>query len=63
METRSVVAAAAAILLPGRALAEELKVNGRSLLSVVRKLKPGQNSWARHALGGPGTGETVMEAM
>lgn len=62
METRSLVAAAAAILLPGRALAKELKINGRSLLSVLSKLNPGQNTWARHALGGPGTGETVMEA-
>ena len=62
MKTKSLVAAAAAILLPGRALAKELKVNGRSLLSVVSKLKPGQNVWVTPCLGLPGTGETVMEA-
>jgi hypothetical protein len=46
MDTRSFAAAAAALLLSGSALAEQVKLNGRPLLTVAKQLKPGQYVWA-----------------
>src|SRR6478735_2181413 len=46
MRIKSLAAAAAALLLSGSALAEQVKLNGRPLLSVATKLKPGQYVWA-----------------
>jgi hypothetical protein len=46
MENKSFAAAAAAILLSGSALAEQVKLNGRPLISAAKTLKPGQYIWA-----------------
>jgi hypothetical protein len=46
MELKTFAAAAAVMLLSGSALAEQVKLNGRPLLSVARRLKPGQFVWA-----------------
>jgi hypothetical protein len=45
MKPKSFAPLAVALLLAGSALAEEVKLNGRQLLTVARQLKPGQYVW------------------
>jgi hypothetical protein len=46
MDIRSCAAATAVLLLSGSALAEQVKLDDRPLISVAGKLKPGQYVWA-----------------
>src|SRR5262249_15801691 len=46
MSIKSIVPIAAALLLSGSAAAEQVKLNGRPLLTAARQLQPGQFIWA-----------------